>query len=191
MSGIDYQSATLGMGALDKALLDITRSADAAITRATELGATEAELTRIRTLGNSQAAIATKDAAYGALDRAVAAQKTILDKSYADQTKHLQAEADARKKAAQAHVDAAQSAYDGIKGIYDALASTSDSLIPQTRAQAQAVLQNALSVSAAGGSLSGVSGLTEALRTVGQSSEDIFSTYTDYTATGRLRPTPS
>ena len=60
------------------------------------------------------------------------------------------------------------------------LNGTSDDAVKTLRAQAQATLQSALATARAGGSLSGFTGLSDALDTVGNNSTDLYSSMEDF-----------
>lgn len=105
------------------------------------------------------------NAAFAAVQRAVAAQQKAISKSLAD----------------------ANSRISDLTGISNALGSalkqlrgTGDDAVRMLRSQAQATLQSALAIAKAGGSLSGFAGLTDALEVLGSNNTDLYGSLEEF-----------
>ncbi|MFT8234914.1 hypothetical protein ACLNBI_25675, partial [Pseudomonas guariconensis] len=105
------------------------------------------------------------NAAFAAIQRAVAAQQKAINKSLTD----------------------ANSRISDLTGISNALGSalkqlrgTGDDAVRMLRSQAQATLQSALAIAKAGGSLSGFAGLTDALDVLGSNNTDLYGSLEEF-----------
>jgi hypothetical protein len=113
----------------------------------------------------AQSANDSVNAAFAAIQRAVAAQQKAINKSLAD----------------------ANSRISDLTGISNALGSalkqlrgTGDDAVRMLRSQAQATLQSALAIAKAGGSLSGFAGLTDALDVLGSNNTDLYGSLEEF-----------
>nr|CAC9199351.1 Baculovirus polyhedron envelope protein, PEP, C terminus [Pseudomonas putida] len=105
------------------------------------------------------------NAAFAAVQRAIAAQQKAINKSLTD----------------------ANSRISDLTGISNALGSalkqlrgTGDDAVRMLRSQAQATLQSALAIAKAGGSLSGFAGLTDALDVLGSNNTDLYGSLEEF-----------
>lgn len=105
------------------------------------------------------------NAAFAAIQRAVAAQQKAINKSLTDANSRI-------------------SDLTGISNALDAalkkLRGTGDDAVRMLRSQAQATLQSALAIAKAGGSLSGFAGLTDALDVLGSNNTDLYGSLEEF-----------
>ena len=118
---------------------------------------------------NKDALIKNANDAFSALQRSVDAQKKILQDAYNDQSKLLRNQS-----------QIATSSLQNIKSVFTLLSSSLSSLVPLSRSAGKGILNNALSLSNAGGSLKDFPGLSDALQAVAKPSEDLFVSFADW-----------
>lgn len=137
------------------------------------------------------------DNAYAGVERAVGAEKSKIDASYADQVSALDAQYQASKAVfesqratAQQNLSAITQVADRLKSAVKSMQIESDGLLKNQRLMASNTLNAALSASQAGASLANFPGLEDALATVAKPAEQLFSTFQDYAREqGRLGAT--
>jgi len=144
-----------------------------------------------------EAEAASDEASQAALDAAQAVKDALLgvvSNASSGVSRAVEAERDAATKAYNARVaslndmsaTAAQSVTDlstvsnSLESALKSLRGTSDDAVKTLRAQAQATLQSALATARAGGSLSGFTGLEDALDTVSDNNTDLYSSLEDF-----------
>ncbi|WP_225782672.1 hypothetical protein [Xenophilus sp. Marseille-Q4582] len=162
-------TALLGVWSAFKKLLPVEEDAAKA---AEDLAKALAEALRV--------AQAATDAAYNALQTSINAEKAALQAAYDERVA-------AAQEAAQREAAAAQDRLSAITSIFHALdaaiGSTRVEALELTRARraaAQVYLQGALAAGQSGQSLAGFAGLENALRTVAEPSEDLYTTFEQY-----------
>lgn len=155
------------------------------------MDASTAALTRNRNAFQDQAtaastALSNANLAIGGLKNAVGAEKGRIDSAYQDQVERANALTTDAIKAAQESMDSAKTKVGSIKSVFDklnsALASTavqSDALDLARRRAAQGLLANA-AASTAGGGTANIAGLDDALATLAKPSEQLFSSFEEY-----------
>jgi lambda family phage tail tape measure protein len=114
--------------------------------------------------------------AMSALQRAVDAQKTALTNAYNDQVSVLNDSASSLSTS----ISGLTSIGNSLDAALKSLNGTSDTAVKMLRSQAEATLQSALATARSGGSLSGFSGLTDALSTVSDNNTDLYSSLEDF-----------
>lgn len=105
------------------------------------------------------------NAAFAAIQRAVAAQQKAINKSLTDANSRI------------SDLTAISSALDNA---LKQLRGTGDDAVRMLRSQAQATLQSALAIAKAGGSLSGFAGLTDALDVLGSNNTDLYGSLEEF-----------
>jgi hypothetical protein len=114
--------------------------------------------------------------AMGAVQRAVAAEQKDVTKAYNERTKYL----NDMVSTATANVSGLTAVGNDLSAALKALRGDSDDAVKMLRAQAQATLQSALATARSGGSLSGITGLSDALDTVSSNNTDLYSSMEDF-----------
>ncbi|MCS3467081.1 lambda family phage tail tape measure protein [Pseudomonas sp. JUb42] len=114
--------------------------------------------------------------AMSALQRAVDAQKTALTNAYNDQVSVLNDSASSLSTS----ISGLTSIGNSLDAALKSLNGTSDTAVRMLRSQAEATLQSALATARSGGSLSGFTGLSDALSTVSDNSDDLYSSLEDF-----------
>jgi hypothetical protein len=114
--------------------------------------------------------------AQGAVQRAISAQQAAATDAYNATTASLNDMA----ATASDNVSGLTSVGSDLSAALKALRGDSDDAVKMLRAQAQATLQSALATARAGGSLSGFTGLEDALDTIGSNNTDLYSSLEDF-----------
>ena len=114
--------------------------------------------------------------AMGAVRRAVSAEKDAATKAYNDRVNSL----NDMVSTATANVSGLTAVGNDLSAALKALRGDSDDAVKMLRAQAQATLQSALATARSGGSLSGITGLSDALDTVSSNNTDLYSSMEDF-----------
>jgi hypothetical protein len=117
---------------------------------------------------------------FSGLQRSVDAEKSRLDKIYAEEQKAINDRATAQRDAAQLQLDSANTSLQALQSVYSSLDSAAKAAAPMSREAAQRLLDSALQFSNAGGSLANYSGLEDAIRAVAAPSQDSFATLLDF-----------
>lgn len=119
------------------------------------------------------------DSVSGALagvQRAVSAQRDAITKAYTARTTSL----NDMLSTAQRSVTDLTGVSSSLEGALKSLRGTSDDAVTMLRSQAKATLENALSIAKAGGSLSGVDGLSDALDVISSNNTSRYASLEDY-----------
>lgn len=114
--------------------------------------------------------------AMSAIQRAVSAEKDAATKAYNARTTSL----NDMVSTATENVSGLTSVGNELGAALKALRGESDDAVKMLRAQAQATLQSALAAARSGGSLSGITGLSDALDAVSTNTTDLYSTLEDF-----------
>lgn len=114
--------------------------------------------------------------AMSAIQRAVSAEKDAATKAYNARTTSL----NDMVSTATENVSGLTSVGNELSAALKALRGDSDDAVKMLRAQAQATLQSALAAARSGGSLSGITGLSDALDAVSTNTTDLYSTLEDF-----------
>lgn len=119
------------------------------------------------------------DSVSGALagvQRAVSAQRDAITKAYTARTTSL----NDMLSTAQRSVTDLTGVSSSLEGALKSLRGTSDDAVTMLRSQSKATLENALSIAKAGGSLSGVDGLSDALDVISSNNTSRYASLEDY-----------
>ncbi|WP_306823070.1 DUF4214 domain-containing protein [Pseudomonas sp. UMAB-08] len=114
--------------------------------------------------------------AMSAVQRAVTGEKNALTEAYNAQATSL----NDILQTAQTGVTDMTAVSSSLENALKSLNGTSDDAVKMLRAQAQATLQSALATARSGGSLSGITGLDDALSTVSTNTTDLYSSLEDF-----------
>jgi hypothetical protein len=114
--------------------------------------------------------------AQSALQRAISAQQKATTEAYNAQTISLNKQV----TTATENVTGLTSAGNDLSAALKALRGDSDDAVKMLRAQAQATLQSALATARSGGSVSGFTGLSDALDTVSTNNTDLYGSMEDF-----------
>lgn len=123
-----------------------------------------------------EALMGSVSSAMSAVQRAISAQQKATTEAYNATTASL----NGMVSTATENVSGLTSVGNDLSAALKALRGDSDDAVKMLRAQAQATLQSALATAKAGGSLSGVTGLSDALDTVGSNNTDLYSSLEDF-----------
>lgn len=168
--------STASGGAAFKALMDL-QGAFAALTPEIESAAQSAAKLKEQLAAGLAGAQGTTDAAFAALERAVAAQK-----------EKLTTEFEASKKTLETSITASQTSVSALASLFDTISGAVGSFIDKTDAQriaerslAQAGLNEAVAAANNGQSLAPfTASITGAIETLKQPSEDLYGSFEDY-----------
>lgn len=151
--------------------------------RADAAAAAEAEAAAVATAAAKELADALKEALMGsvssamsAVQRAISAQQQKATEAYNATNISL----NDMVSTVTENVNGLNSVSSSLSAALKALRGDSDDAVKMLRAQAQATLQSALATAKAGGSLSGLTGLEDALDTVGTNTTDLYSSLEDF-----------
>jgi hypothetical protein len=122
------------------------------------------------------ALIGASSTASSALTRAIDAEREAATKAYNARVTSLN---DMSATASQSVTDLS-TVSNSLESALKSLRGTSDDAVKMLRTQAQATLQSALATAKAGGSLSGFTGLNDALDTVSSNNTDLYSSLEDF-----------
>ena len=114
--------------------------------------------------------------AMGAVQRAVSAERDAATKAYNARVTSL----NDMVSTATESVSGLTSVGNDLSAALKALRGDSDDAVKMLRAQAQATLQSALATARSGGSLSGITGLSDALDTVSNNNTDLYGSMEDF-----------
>ncbi|VVP90010.1 hypothetical protein PS918_03141 [Pseudomonas fluorescens] len=120
--------------------------------------------------------VGAASSAHSAVQRAIAAQQKATTEAYNARITSLNDMASTAKES----VSGLTSVGNDLGAALKALRGDSDDAVKMLRTQAQATLQSALATARAGGSLSGFTGLSDALDTVGNNNTDLYSSMEDF-----------
>lgn len=117
-----------------------------------------------------------QNAAYSALQRSITAQQKLVSEAYSTTTETLNAALTTAKE----NVSGLTTVANALSNALKALRGTSVEAIAMLRSQAQATLQSALATARSGGSLVGFKGLEDALTTVSNVDEAVYTSLSDF-----------
>jgi hypothetical protein len=165
---------------LEQRAAEAAQAAEAAAQAAAEAATKAAESAAEEAAQAAQAFVdALKGAvtgANGAVQRAIAAEQKATTEAYNARITSL----NDMVTTATEHVSGLTAVGNDLSAALKALRGDSDDAVKMLRAQAQATLQSALATAKAGGSLSGLTGLEDALDTVGTNTTDLYSSLEDF-----------
>ncbi|WP_052193683.1 tape measure protein [Pseudomonas sp. 11/12A] len=124
----------------------------------------------------SEKLIGVAGSAQSALQRAISAQQKATTEAYNARVTSL----NDMVSTATDNVSGLTSVGNGLSAALKALRGDSDDAVKMLRAQAQATLQSALATARSGGSLSGFTGLSDALDTVSSNNTDLYGSMEDF-----------
>lgn len=127
-------------------------------------------------LDMANAMLETASTASGALTRAIEAERSAVTKAYNEQVTSLNDMSTIASKS----VTDMSTVSNSLGAALKSLRGDSDEAVKILRAQAVATLQSALATARAGGSLSGFTGLDDALDTVSSNNTDLYSSMEDF-----------
>ena len=161
----------------------LEQRADAAAAATAASAAAAAEAAAAATAAAKELADALKEALMGsvssamsAVQRAVSAEKDAATKAYNARVTSL----NDMVSTATENVSGLTAVGNDLSAALKALRGDSDDAVKMLRAQAQATLQSALATARSGGSLSGLTGLEDALDTVSNNNTDLYGSLEDF-----------
>lgn len=170
------QTAKAAADAAAQAAKDAADAAEAAAKEAADAAQAAADAAAQAIAEVNAALMKAANDSFSKLQRSIDAQQKALEDAY-----------NARVSSLNDMLDTANAKVSDLKGVSDDLGSAlkslrgdSDEAVKMLRAQAQATLQSALSIARAGGSLSGVAGLSDALDTVGTNNTSLYASLEDF-----------
>jgi len=157
-------------------LLGLATNADAAfnIIEANAKAATEASAAAAQAVNDALNLGVTHS--FSAVQRAITAQQKAATEAYNATTASLNDMASTASKS----ISDLTSVSNSLDGALKSLRGSSDDTVKILRAQAKATLQSALATVKAGGSLAGITGLSDALDTVSSNNTDLYSSMEDF-----------
>jgi hypothetical protein len=154
----------------------LEQRADAAAAAAAESAAAATAAAKELADALKEALMGSVSSAMSAVQRAVSAEKDAATKAYNARTTSL----NDMVSTATENVTGLTAVGNDLSAALKALRGDSDDAVKMLRVQAQATLQSALATARSGGSLSGFTGLSDALDTVGTNTTDLYSSLEDF-----------
>lgn len=157
-------------------LMGIASSADAALNILESQAKAAADAVALAAQAITDALNAAVSSSFSAVQRSISAQQQAATDAYNATTSSLSDMA----AAASSNISDLTSVGNDLSSALKALRGDSDDAVKMLRAQAVATLQSALATSRAGGSLSGITGLSDALDTIGSNNTDLYGSMEDF-----------
>ncbi len=170
------EAASKDSSAAGKAMYDTLMSLNAEAASAYDILETKASNAAAASKALADTLAGNVSSAMSAVQRAVSAEQKSLTAAYNARAASLNDMA----QTSQQSVADLTSVSNSLESALKSLNGTSDDAVKMLRSQAQATLQSALAIVRSGGSLSGMTGLEDALDVIGDNNTDLYSSMEDF-----------